>query len=54
MAQALTVRLPDKFPHIEFRNINGERVACLKGRLEVWQAVMAARRYDEAAKAAEH
>lgn len=42
------------FPQIEFRGINGERVACLKGRLEVWQAVMVARDYEDINEAAEH
>jgi uncharacterized protein (DUF433 family) len=36
----------NRFPHIEFRSINGERVACLKGRLEVWQVAMVARGYE--------
>ena len=45
-----------KFPEIEFRDILGERVACVKGRLEVWQAIMVARHYHDetAAKTAEH
>lgn len=47
----------NRFPHIEFRSINGERVACIKGRLEVWQVMMIARHYEGASKAiktAEH
>ncbi|HEV2474402.1 MAG TPA: hypothetical protein VGS41_17125 [Chthonomonadales bacterium] len=32
----------NRFPQIEFRSINGERVACIKGRLEVWQVMAAA------------
>ncbi|HLK56057.1 MAG TPA: hypothetical protein VKU00_05820 [Chthonomonadaceae bacterium] len=36
----------NRWPHIEFRSINGERVACLKGRLEVWQVMMVARNYN--------
>lgn len=32
--------------HIEFRNISGERVACLKGRLEVWQVIIVAQQYE--------
>jgi len=32
-----------RFPHIEFRTFNGERHACLKGRLQVWQLIMVAR-----------
>ncbi len=45
----------NRFPHIEFRSINGERVACIKGRLEVWQLVMIAQQYDsDIARTAEH
>jgi hypothetical protein len=33
----------DRFPYIEFRSFNGERHACIKGRLQVWQLVLAAR-----------
>jgi len=45
----------NRFPHIEFRAINGERVACLKGRLEIWQVVMVAHGYQlDIAKTAEH
>lgn len=45
----------NRFPHIEFRSINGERVACLKGRLEVWQVMMVAQQYDnDIARTAEH
>ena len=36
----------NRFPYIEFRSINGERVACLKGRLEVWQVIMVAQGYQ--------
>jgi hypothetical protein len=36
----------NRFPQIEFRSINGDRVACLKGRLEVWQVAMVARGYE--------
>src|SRR5437667_399729 len=35
----------ERFPHIEFRTFNGERHACLKGRLQIWQAIMVARDY---------
>jgi hypothetical protein len=35
-----------EFPHIEFREISGERVACLKGHLELWQFIMIARELD--------
>ena len=47
----------NRFPHIEFRSINGERVACMKGRLEVWQVMMVARHYvgdSKLDKTAEH
>jgi uncharacterized protein (DUF433 family) len=45
----------NRFPHIEFRSINGERVACLKGRLEVWQVMMVAPHYaNDVAKIAHH
>jgi uncharacterized protein (DUF433 family) len=45
----------NRFPHIEFRSINGERVACLKGALEVWQVILIAQRYDYAVEpTAEH
>ncbi len=32
-----------RFGHIEFRSFNGERHACIKDRLQVWQVIMAAR-----------
>lgn len=35
----------NRFPLIEFRSINGERVACLKSRLEIWQVIMIGRQY---------
>ncbi len=45
----------NRFPHIEFRSINGERVACLKGRLEVWQVMMVAQSYEKnVAKTGQH
>lgn len=45
----------NRFPLIEFRSINGERVACLKGYLEVWQVILIAQRYDDAIEpTAEH
>ncbi len=45
----------NRFPQIEFRSFNGERVACLKGRLEVWQVVLVAQDHGgDATKAAEH
>ena len=45
-----------KFPEIEFRDILGERVACVKGRLEIWQLRLVSRHYTEetVAKTAEH
>ncbi len=45
----------NRFPQIEFRSINGERVACIKGRLEVWQVIMVAQSYQEdVTRTAEH
>jgi uncharacterized protein (DUF433 family) len=45
----------NRFPHIEFRSINGERVPCLKGRLEVWQVIMVAEQYgNDISRTAEH
>ena len=32
-----------RFGHIEFRSFNGERHACIKDRLQLWQVIMAAR-----------
>ncbi len=44
-----------RFPHIEFRTFNGERHACLKGRLQLWQLIMVARDYAmDAEKVARH
>src|SRR5437879_9365839 len=34
-----------RFAHIEFRSFNGERHACVKDRLQVWQLVMVAKSY---------
>ena len=34
-----------QFAHIEFRSFNGERHACVKERLQVWQVAMVARDY---------
>jgi len=43
------------FPYIEFRVFNGERTACIKGRLQVWQAIMVAKAYKmDAQKTAAH
>ncbi len=45
----------NRFPQIEFRSVNGERVACIKGRLEVWQVIMVAQDHGgDVAQAAEH
>ncbi len=33
----------EEFADIEFRNFNGERHACLKGALPLWQLIMVAR-----------
>jgi uncharacterized protein (DUF433 family) len=45
----------NRFPHIEFRSFNGERHACIKGALQVWQVIMIARGYDmDAEKVAPH
>src|SRR5205814_10439049 len=35
----------EEFADIEFRNFNGERHACLKGSIPVWQLIMVARDY---------
>jgi len=35
----------DQFPYIEFRAFGGERQACIKGRLQVWQVIQVARSY---------
>jgi uncharacterized protein (DUF433 family) len=45
----------DRFAHIEFRSFQGERHACIKGRLQVWQVIMVARGYEmDVEKTAEH
>ena len=45
----------NRFPHIEFRTFNGEREACIKERLQVWQVIMVAKRYGmDTDKTAEH
>jgi uncharacterized protein (DUF433 family) len=41
----------NRFPLLEFRSVYGERVACIKGRLEVWQVVAVAKNYDYDAEA---
>ena len=44
-----------QFAHIEFRSFNGERHACVKERLQVWQVVMVARDYEmDVEKTAKH
>lgn len=44
-----------RFPYIEFRSFNGERHACIKGALQVWQAIMVAKGYDmDTEKVASH
>jgi hypothetical protein len=45
----------EEFADIEFRNFNGERHACLKGALPVWQLILVARDYGmDADKTAAH
>lgn len=45
----------EEFADIEFRSFNGERHACLKGALPVWQLIMVARDYSmDAEKTAAH
>jgi predicted DNA-binding protein len=45
----------NEFADIEFRTFNGERHACLKGALQIWQLIMVAKRYDmDAEKTAAH
>jgi uncharacterized protein (DUF433 family) len=44
-----------RFAHIEFRSFLGERHACVKDRLQVWQVIMVAQGYEmDVAKIAEH
>lgn len=44
-----------EFADIEFRNFGGERLACLKGALPVWQLIDVARGYGlDAEKTADH
>jgi len=44
-----------RFPYIEFRSFNGERQACLKGALQIWQLILVARDYGMGAdKVAAH
>jgi hypothetical protein len=35
----------NRFAHIEFRSFQGERHACIKDRLQVWQVIMVAKGY---------
>jgi hypothetical protein len=45
----------ERFAHIEFRTFQGERHACIKDRLQVWQVILVARGYGmDAARTAEH
>src|SRR5207237_4814729 len=45
----------NRFAHIEFRSFGGERHACIKDRLQVWQVIMVARGYEmDAGRTAEH
>lgn len=39
-------KVVSEFAEIEFRTVVGERHACVKGQLEVWQVIMVARRLD--------
>lgn len=44
-----------RFPHIEFRTFNGERHACIKSRLPVWQLILVAGDYGmDVQKVAQH
>ncbi len=45
----------NQFAHIEFRSFHGERQACIKGRLQVWQTIQVAKAYSmDVAKTAAH
>jgi hypothetical protein len=35
-----------EFAEIEFRNFQGERLACLKGSIRIWKIIMVAQDYD--------
>ena len=35
----------NSFAHIEFRSFQGERQACIQGRLQVWQGIQVAKAY---------
>ena len=44
-----------EFAEIEFRSYNGERHACIKGAMQIWQLVMVARGWDlDVAKTAKY
>ena len=48
-------RRVSEFSEIEFRSFNGERHACIKGQLQVWQLIEVAKGYDmDAQKTADH
>ena len=48
-------RRVSEFSEIEFRSFNGERHACIKGQLQVWQLIEVAKNYDmDAQKTAYH
>jgi hypothetical protein len=36
----------EEFPDVEFRTFNGERHACVKGAMQIWQLVMTAEHWD--------
>jgi hypothetical protein len=45
----------NRFAHIEFRTFQGERHACIKDRLQVWQVILIAKGYGlDVGKTAEH
>ena len=45
----------EEFADVEFRSFNGERHACLKAGIPIWQLIMVAREYGmNLAKTAEH
>ena len=44
-----------RFPYIEFRSFNGERHACIKGALQIWQLILVAKDYAmDVYKVADH
>ena len=45
----------NEFADIEFRSVGGERVACLKGALPIWQVILVGRSHEmDAARTAAH